>query len=54
MKSTGIPADQKSYEDRPNLPNELKGTYIHRLLVNDVACWADRKYAIYIAQLFEL
>ena len=40
-------------QDRPNLPNDLKGTYIHRLLVNDVACWANRKYAIYIAKLLD-
>ncbi|KAK8840656.1 hypothetical protein M9Y10_030431 [Tritrichomonas musculus] len=53
MKSTGIPADQKSYEDRPNLSNDLKGYYVHRLLVNYIAMWASPKYAIYIAQLLD-
>ena len=33
--------------------NDLKGTYIHRLLVNDVAYWASRKYAIYTAKLLD-
>ncbi|KAK8895997.1 hypothetical protein M9Y10_013883 [Tritrichomonas musculus] len=51
--SGGIPLVKKLYEDRPNLPNELKGTYVHKLLVNDIACWANRKYAIYIAQLLD-
>ena len=40
-------------QERLNLQNELRGTYIHKLLVNDVACWANRKYAIYIAQLLD-
>ena len=45
--------DQELIQNRPNLPNELKGTYVHRLLVNDIACWASRKYAVYIAQLLD-
>ena len=45
--------DPEIIQERPNLPNDLKGTYIHRLLVNDFACWASRKYAIYIAKLLD-
>ncbi|KAK8841321.1 hypothetical protein M9Y10_027524 [Tritrichomonas musculus] len=41
------------YENRPNLPNELKGTYIHRLLVNHVAMWASARYSIYIMKLLD-
>lgn len=51
--STGIPADRKICENRPNLPNELKGTYIHRLLVNHVAMWASPRYSIYIMKLLD-
>ena len=51
--SVGIPADQKIIENRVNLPNELKGTYIHRLLVNHVAIWASPIYSIYIVKLLD-
>ncbi|KAK8842906.1 hypothetical protein M9Y10_025772 [Tritrichomonas musculus] len=51
--STGIPADRKLYENRVNLPNELKGTYIHKLLVNHVAMWASPRYSIYIMKLLD-
>ena len=45
--------DANLVQNRPNLPIELRGTYVHKLLVNDIACWANRKYAIYIAQLLD-
>ena len=51
--SVGIPTYQKIYENRPNLPNELKGMYIHRLLVNHIAMWCSPLYAIYIAKLLD-
>ena len=51
--SAGIPADQKITENKENLPNELKGMYVHRLLVNHVAMWASPRYAIYIARLLD-
>ena len=41
------------YENRPNLPNELKGTYIHRLFVNHFAIWASPKYSYYIMKLLD-
>ena len=54
QKSTlGIPGDQKICENRVNLPNELKGMYIHRLLVNYIAIWASPTYAIYVAKLLD-
>ena len=40
-------------QQRDDLPNGLRGYYIHKLLVNDIACWANRKYALYIAQLLD-
>ena len=43
----------KLYDKRDDLPNGIRGIYIHRLLVNDIACWASRKYAIFIAQLLD-
>ena len=49
----GIPTDEKLYENRPNLPNELRGIYIHRLLVNHVAMWASLRYAWYIMKLLD-
>ena len=44
---------EKLYQNRPNLPNELKGIYIHRLLVNHVAMWASPKYSWYIMKLLD-
>ena len=49
----GIPPDQISNEKRPNLLNELKGYYVHRLLVNAVAMWASPKYAMDIFILLD-
>ena len=41
-------------QNRTNIEQpQLQGYYVHRLLVNDVACWASRKYAIYIAKLLD-
>ena len=40
-------------QKRENVAIELRGIYIHRLLVNDVAMWANRRYAIYIYQLLD-
>ena len=51
--SVGIPPDQKLYEKRDNLPNDLKGTYIHRLLVNHVAMWASPSYTWTIMKLLD-
>lgn len=51
--SGGIPPDQKLYENRPNLPNELKGIYIHRLLVNHVAIWCSPSYSFDIMKLLD-
>ena len=45
--------DQKLYENRPNLSNELRGFYVHRLLVNHVAMWASPKYAWDIMKLLD-
>ena len=53
MGSTGNPAYQKTHENRVNISNELKGIYVHRLLVNHIAMWASPKYAIYIAKLLD-
>ena len=44
---------EQLYENRTNLPNELKGTYIHRLLVNHVAIWSSPKYSYYIMKLLD-
>ena len=41
------------YQNRQNLPNKLKGTYIHRLSVNHVAIWASSKYSYYIMKLLD-
>ena len=48
-----IPALAKSYEKRDDLPNGLRGYYIHRLLVNHYAMLVSPKYAIYIAKLLD-
>ena len=53
MSSMGNPIDEKLYENRPNLPNELRGTYVHRLLVNHVAMWASPRYSIHILKLLD-
>ena len=43
--------DEKSYENRPNLSINLRGTYVHRLLVNHIAMWASPRYSIYIMKM---
>ncbi|EAX75073.1 hypothetical protein TVAG_376340 [Trichomonas vaginalis G3] len=43
----------KLYENRKNLPNGLRGWYVHRLLVNAVAMWASPRYAWYICRLLD-
>lgn len=52
-KSVGIPSDQKLLENRPNLPNNLKGIYVHKLLVNHVAIWASPTYSFFIMKLLD-
>ena len=49
----GIPTLEKSYEKRDDVPVNLRGYYIHRLLVNHFAMWASPTYAIYIAKLLD-
>ncbi len=54
QKSTlGIPRLEKSYEKRDDVPINLRGYYVHRLLVNHIAIWASPTYAIYIAKLLD-
>ncbi|KAK8857442.1 hypothetical protein M9Y10_015847 [Tritrichomonas musculus] len=48
-----IPREAKPYENRKNLPNGLRGYYVHRYLVNDVAVWASRKYHLRICKLLD-
>jgi hypothetical protein len=48
-----FPRTEKLTEDRPHLANELKGWYVHRLLVNFVAMWASPTYAYKIALLLD-
>ncbi|KAI5494794.1 KilA, N-terminal/APSES-type HTH, DNA-binding family [Trichomonas vaginalis G3] len=43
----------KLYENRKNLPNGLRGWYVHRLLVNAVAMWASPRYACYIFMMLD-
>ena len=45
--------NEEPYEKRMNLPINLKGYYIHRLLVNHVAMWASPKYSLYIMKLLD-
>ncbi|EAX81014.1 hypothetical protein TVAG_313220 [Trichomonas vaginalis G3] len=43
----------KLYENRKNLPNGLRGWYVHRLLVNNVAQWASARYSWYVCKLLD-
>ncbi|EAX64519.1 hypothetical protein TVAG_548140, partial [Trichomonas vaginalis G3] len=43
----------KTHENRENLPNGLRGWYVHRLLVNAVAMWASPRYAWYVCKLLD-
>ncbi|KAK8893772.1 hypothetical protein M9Y10_022201 [Tritrichomonas musculus] len=52
-RSVGILPDQKLYENRINLQNDLKGYYVHRLLVNSVAMWASPRYSFRIFKLLD-
>ncbi|EAX93318.1 hypothetical protein TVAG_158370 [Trichomonas vaginalis G3] len=47
------PQSPKLYENRQNLPNGLRGWYVHRLLVNSVAMWASPRYAWYIFMMLD-
>ncbi|EAX87654.1 hypothetical protein TVAG_209740 [Trichomonas vaginalis G3] len=49
----GIPRVEIPYENRQNLPNGLRGWYVHRLLVNAVAMWASPRYACYIFMMLD-
>ena len=40
-------------DNRINVPNELKGYYVHRLLVNAVAMWASPRYALNIFKMLD-
>lgn len=44
---------QNLYQKRENVSNELKGYYVHRLLVNHIAMWASPRYSIYIMKLLD-
>ena len=48
-----ISALDKIYEKRDDLPNGLRGYYINRLLVNNVAMYASPRYSIYIMKLLD-
>ncbi|KAK8881265.1 hypothetical protein M9Y10_003999 [Tritrichomonas musculus] len=52
-RSVGILPDHKLVENRKNLPNNLKGYYVHRLLVNAVAMWASPRYSIRIFKILD-
>ncbi|EAX84927.1 hypothetical protein TVAG_115090 [Trichomonas vaginalis G3] len=43
----------KLYENREKLPNGLRGWYVHRLLVNNVAQWASARYSWYVCKLLD-
>ena len=45
--------NQKLYEDRPNLPNDLKGLYAHRLIANHIVMGASPSYAWDVMQLLD-
>ena len=44
---------EKLYEKRDELPNGLRGYYVHRLLVNQIAMWASPSYAWDIMKLLD-
>ncbi|EAY23120.1 hypothetical protein TVAG_183570 [Trichomonas vaginalis G3] len=48
-----FPAMHKTHENRKNLPINLRGYYVHRLLVNAVAMWASPRYAWYVCKLLD-
>ncbi|EAX81745.1 hypothetical protein TVAG_309950 [Trichomonas vaginalis G3] len=43
----------KTHENRKNLPINLRGYYVHRLLVNNVAQWASARYSWYVCKLLD-
>ncbi|EAX77914.1 hypothetical protein TVAG_112330 [Trichomonas vaginalis G3] len=47
------PQSPKLYENREKLPNGLRGWYVHRLLVNNVAQWASPRYSWYVCKLLD-
>lgn len=53
MTRRGNPPLEKTYEKRDELPINLRGYYVHRLLVNHIAMWASPRYAVYIMKLLD-
>ena len=49
----GIPTVEKLYEKRDDLPNGLRGYYVHRLLVNHIAIWCSPSYSFDIMKLLD-
>ncbi|EAX83091.1 hypothetical protein TVAG_245390 [Trichomonas vaginalis G3] len=47
------PVLHKTHENRKNLPINLRGWYVHRLLVNAVAIWASPRYAWHVYKLLD-
>ncbi|EAX84132.1 hypothetical protein TVAG_134760 [Trichomonas vaginalis G3] len=48
-----FPVLHKTHENRKNLPINLRGYYVHRLLVNAVAMWASPRYAWHVYKLLD-
>ena len=45
--------NEKLYENRDDLSIELRGYYVHRLLVNHIAMWASPRYAWDVMELLD-
>ena len=41
------------FDNKINVPNDLKGYYVHRLLVNAVAMWCSPRYSLRIFKLLD-
>ncbi|EAX67711.1 hypothetical protein TVAG_548540, partial [Trichomonas vaginalis G3] len=48
-----LSALHKTHENRKKLPINLRGWYVHRLLVNAVAMWASPRYAWHVYRLLD-
>ena len=53
ISSAGNPVLAKIWEKRENVPINLRGIYVHKLLVNHIAMWASPRYSIYIMMLLD-
>lgn len=53
MRGLEISTSNNLYKLRDDLPNNFRGYYVHRLLINEIASWASPLYAYKVALILD-